>query len=59
MLGVEVLKCLPCKCVICHSKWMSSLEHVTKNSGIKSPSFTPLLSKVTEVDAATTSVFEY
>lgn len=36
---------------------LSSLEQVTKNSGIKSPLFIPLLFKATEVDGATTFMF--
>lgn len=58
MLNTKVLKCLLHKHVIYHNKWIwSGLGHVTKNSGIKSPSFIPLLFKVTEVDGATTCMF--
>lgn len=58
MLNTKVLRCLLCENVICHNKRMlSCIEQVTKNSGIKSPLFIPLLFKVTEVDGATTSMF--
>ena len=55
MLNIKVLKCLLREHVLCHNKWtLSSVEHVTKNSGIKNPSFIPVLFKVTEADGAAT-----